>query len=163
MAAADEMDAVPGAVVGRVLFTRAAGNINMDIGTTENLLINSLGGNDDITLGPGVLNGLILVTVNGGEGDDIIRGGDGPDVLNGDTGNDTITGGPGLDVLNGGDGNDTLTGNQGGAAPPGPFELHNGGPGDDTMIWNNGDGSDIQEGGPGNDISIFNGNAPPPT
>ena len=158
VAAADDMDLVPGAVVGRVLFTRAAGNINMDIGTTENLLINSLGGNDDITLGPGVLNGLILVTVNGGDGDDIIRGGDGPDVLNGDAGNDTITGGAGLDVLNGGDGNDTLTGNQGGAPTPGNFEQHNGGPGDDTMIWNNGDGSDLQEGGPGNDISIFNGN-----
>jgi Ca2+-binding RTX toxin-like protein len=157
VAAADDMDAVPGAVVGRVLFTRAAGNINMDIGTTENLLVNSLGGNDDVTLGVG-LNGLILITINGGDGDDIIRGGDGPDVLNGDAGNDTITGGAGLDVLNGGDGNDTLTGNQGGAPTPGNFEQHNGGPGDDTMVWNNGDGSDIQEGGPGNDISVFNGN-----
>ena len=110
VAAADDMDLVPGAVVGRVLFTRAAGNINMDIGTTENLLINSLGGNDDITIG--AVNGLILVTANGGDGDDIMRGGDGPDVLNGDAGNDTITGGAGLDVLNGGDGNDTLTGDR---------------------------------------------------
>ncbi len=95
--------------------------------------------------------------MNGGEGNDIIRGGDGPDVLNGDAGNDTITGGAGVDVLNGGDGNDSLTGGPGGARRP-AFETHNGGPGDDTMIWNNGDGSDIQEGGPGNDISIFNGN-----
>ena len=105
------MNAAPGAVVGRVLFTRVAGNINMDIGTTENLLINSLGGDDLITLQAG-LNGLILITVNAGEGNDNITGGDGPDVLNGDAGNDIITGGAGLDVLNGGDGNDSLTGGQ---------------------------------------------------
>jgi hypothetical protein len=155
-AAADVMNATPGAVPPRVLFTRAAGNINMDIGTTENLLINSLGGDDLITLQAG-LNGLILITVNAGEGNDNITGGDGPDVLNGEGGNDLITGGAGLDVLNGGEGNDSLTGGPGGAPNPGQFEQHIGGPGADTMIWNNGDGSDIQEGGPDNDTSIFNG------
>ena len=36
----------------RVTFTRNLGNIVMDIGTTENLVVNALGGNDTLTANP---------------------------------------------------------------------------------------------------------------
>jgi Ca2+-binding RTX toxin-like protein len=129
----------------RVTFTRNIANIIMDIGTTEKLVVNALAGNDSISGSTG-LNGLILLTFDGGEGDDALTGGDGPDVL---------LGGPGLDVLSGNAGNDTLTGGPGGA--PGANEQHLGGPGDDLMIWNPGDGNDLNEGGDGNDTLQFNG------
>jgi Ca2+-binding RTX toxin-like protein len=101
------------------------------ISPTENLLLNANGGGDIITGSVG-LNGVITLTLNGGPGDDLIRGGDGPDTLNGDEGDDTLIGFRGADIMRGGDG-------------------------DDMMIWNNGDGSDIMDGGPGNDTSVVNG------
>jgi Ca2+-binding RTX toxin-like protein len=112
----------------------------MDIGTTETLFVNALGGNDQVTGGAG-LNGLITVRVDGGDGDDTLNGGDGVDILNGNAGNDT---------LNGNAGNDTLTGGPG-------VDPHNGGPGDDLMIWNPGDGSEPVNGDAGNDTFQFNG------
>jgi hypothetical protein len=138
----------------RVTFTRNLGNIVMDIGTTERLVVNALGGDDNVSAGTG-LAALITVTMNGGDGNDTLAGGDGPDALNGGAGNDIITGGAGFDTLDGGDGADTLTGGPGG---PG-FEPHLGGPGDDTMVWNPGDGNDLNEGGDGTDTLVFNGSA----
>jgi Ca2+-binding RTX toxin-like protein len=126
----------------RVTFFRNLGNITMDIGTTETLFVNALGGIDTVTGGTG-LNGLIVARVDGGDGDDVLTGGDGVDILNGGLGNDT---------LNGGDGNDTLTGGPG-------VDPHNGGPGDDLMIWNPGDGSEPVNGDAGNDTFQFNGSA----
>ena len=43
----------------RVTFFRNLGDITMDIGTTETLFVNALGGNDQVTGGAG-LNGLIV-------------------------------------------------------------------------------------------------------
>ena len=83
----------------RVTFTRNLGNIVMDIGTTENLVVNALGGNDTLTANAG-LAGLIKITFNGGDGDDTLNGGDGDDIL---------LGGAGIDTLNGDGGNDTLS------------------------------------------------------
>ena len=113
----------------RVTFTRNLGNIVMDIGTTENLVVNALAGDDQVTGGAG-LAGLIAITINGGDGNDTLTGGDGADVLNGEIGNDTLTGGAG---------NDTLTGGPG-------VDPHLGGDGDDLMIWNPGDGSEPVDG-----------------
>jgi hypothetical protein len=48
--------------------------------------------------------------VDGGEGNDVILGGDSRDALFGDTGNDQIAGGQERDLLNGGAGNDRLSG-----------------------------------------------------
>ena len=92
----------------------------LDIGTTENIVVNMNGGDDVFTAGNGLAS-LISVTVDGGTGNDTITGGDGADRLLGGDGNDLITGGRG---------NDTLFG----------------GTGDDTFVWNPGDGSDIVEG-----------------
>jgi Ca2+-binding RTX toxin-like protein len=103
----------------------------LDIGTTENLVVNANGGDDVITAGNG-LAPLIHLTIDGGAGNDTITGGDG---------NDTLIGGDGNDVINGGRGNDVA-------------QL---GTGDDTFVWNPGDGSDTVEGGDGTDTLVFNG------
>ena len=103
----------------------------LDIGTTENLVLNANGGDDTITAGNG-LAGLIKLTIDGGSGNDTITGGDG---------NDTLIGGDGNDLIIGGRGNDTA-------------RL---GAGDDTFVWNPGDGSDVVEGQDGIDTLVFNG------
>src|SRR5262249_51780505 len=76
------------------------GPFSLDIGTTENLVVNLNGGDDVFTASSG-LAALISLTVDGGSGNDQITGGDGADRL---------LGGAGNDVLNGGAGNDTLMG-----------------------------------------------------
>ena len=116
----------------RVRFDRISpAPFSLDIGTTENLVVNANGGDDTITAGNG-LAGLISLTLDGGAGNDTITGGDG---------NDTLIGGDGNDLVNGGRGNDTaLLGS-----------------GDDTFVWNPGDGSDTVEGQDGTDTLVFNG------
>jgi Ca2+-binding RTX toxin-like protein len=116
----------------RVRFDRTTpGPFSLDIGTTENLVLNMNGG-DDTFIGSNGLATLIQLTVDGGAG------------------NDTITGGDGNDTLIGGDGNDTITGGRGN-------DLAQLGAGDDTFVWNPGDGSDTVEGGAGTDTLQFNG------
>src|SRR5436305_1393146 len=116
----------------RVRFDRVSpAPFSLDIGTTENLVVNANGGDDVITAGNG-LAGLIQLTLDGGAGNDTITGGDGNDRLLGGDGNDTVTGGRGADTA--------LLG-----------------AGDDTFVWNPGDGSDTVEGGDGVDTLQFNG------
>jgi Ca2+-binding RTX toxin-like protein len=103
----------------------------LDIGTSENLVLNANGGDDTFTAGNG-LAPLIQITVDGGAGNDTLTGGDG---------NDTLLGGDGNDLINGGRGNDVVLM----------------GAGDDTFVWNPGDGSDVVEGGDGHDTMLFNG------
>ncbi len=76
----------------RVTFFRNPGAITMNIGTTENLLATPLGGNDTVT-GSAGLAGLIAITIDGGDGNDILTGGDGNDVITGGAGDDTLNGG----------------------------------------------------------------------
>jgi Ca2+-binding RTX toxin-like protein len=116
----------------RVRFDRLTpAPFSLDIGTTENFVLNMNGGDDVFTAGNGLAS-LINLTVDGGAGNDTITGGDG---------NDTLIGGDGNDIITGGRGNDTLLG----------------GTGDDTLIWNPGDGSDKVEGQDGTDTLVFNG------
>jgi Ca2+-binding RTX toxin-like protein len=116
----------------RVRFDRVTpAPFTLDIGTSENLVVNMNGGDDTFT-GSNGLATLIALTVDGGAGNDTIIGGDGNDLLLGGDGNDLITGGRG---------NDTA------------FL----GAGDDTFVWNPGDGSDIVEGQAGADTMLFNG------
>src|SRR6195256_1547138 len=81
----------------------------LDIGTTENLVVNMNGGDDVITAGNGLAN-LIKLTIDGGAGNDTITGGRGNDTALLGAGNDTFVWNPGdgSDTVEGQDGNDTL-------------------------------------------------------
>ncbi len=114
---------------------------NLDIGeTTERLTVNGNGG-DDTMGGGGGLNGKILLSLNGGPGNDGITGGDGSDLVTGGDGNDTLIGGDGDDRIVGDRGDDTMVGQNG----------------DDTMVWNNGDNNDKMDGEGGLDRTEVNG------
>jgi Ca2+-binding RTX toxin-like protein len=116
----------------RVRFDRTnPAPFSLDIGTTENLVINANGGDDTITAGNG-LSALISITADGGAG------------------NDTILSGDGADVLLGGDGDDIIDGNRGN-------DVGFLGAGNDTFIWDPGDGNDTIEGQAGLDTMQFNG------
>jgi Ca2+-binding RTX toxin-like protein len=106
---------------------------SIDIGTTENLVLNMNGGNDSFSA-TGNLAALIKITVDGGAG------------------NDTILGSNGADTLLGGDGNDFIDGQQGN-------DVAGLGAGDDVFQWDPGDGNDTVEGGDGTDTMLFNGSA----
>jgi Ca2+-binding RTX toxin-like protein len=106
---------------------------SIDIGTSENLVLNANGGNDSFSA-TGNLATLIKLTVDGGTGDDNILGGNG---------NDTLLGG---------DGNDFIDGNQGN-------DVARLGAGNDVFQWDPGDGSDTVEGQSGTDTMLFNGSA----
>jgi Ca2+-binding RTX toxin-like protein len=116
----------------RVRFDRLTpAPFTLDIGTTENLVLNMNGGDDQFSA-TGNLAALISVTVDGG------------------TGNDTILGSNGADFLFGGDGDDFIDGNQGNDTA---FL----GADNDVFQWDPGDGSDIVEGQDGTDTLLFNG------
>jgi Ca2+-binding RTX toxin-like protein len=73
----------------------------------DRIIINGLSG-DDVVEASGLAAGAIQLTANGGDGDDVLIGGDGNDTLNGDAGDDVLIGGPGLDILNGGPGDNII-------------------------------------------------------
>ncbi len=85
-------------------------------------------------------NGLVP-TIRGTAGDDVLRGGNGVDVVMGLGGDDTITGGNGDDVVCGGAGNDSLTGDNGDDRLLGGFGVDrlDGADGDDTLVGGPGD------------------------
>ncbi|WP_118136708.1 calcium-binding protein [Oceanicella sp. SM1341] len=116
----------------RVLFERVNfGPFSLDIGSTERMIVNGLGG-DDIIDASGLEAGSIKLLAYGGEG------------------NDTLIGGAGADLLYGGSGDDHLEGEVGND------EMY-GGNGRDTMEWDNGDGSDLMDGGNGFDTAVVEG------
>lgn len=116
----------------RVRFARLnPAPFSLDIGTSENLVLNANGGDDSFSA-TGNLAALIKITVDGG------------------TGNDSLLGSNGNDALFGGDGNDFVDGQQGN-------DVAFLGAGDDTSQWDPGDGSDVIEGQDGNDKLQFNG------
>jgi len=106
---------------------------SIDIGTSENLVLNMNGGDDSFSA-TGNLAALIKITADGGAG------------------NDTILGSNGADLLLGGDGNDFVDGQQGN-------DVAFLGAGNDVFQWDPGDGSDIVEGQAGTDALLFNGSA----
>jgi Ca2+-binding RTX toxin-like protein len=105
---------------------------SLDIGTTENLVVNMNGGDDSFSA-TGNLASLIKITVDGGAGDD------------------TILGSNGIDRLLGGDGDDFIDGQQGN-------DVAFLGAGADIFQWDPGDGNDTVEGQDGFDALDFNGN-----
>ncbi len=82
-------------------------NITGAEAANDRLTINALAG-DDAVDASGLSATAIQLTVDGGDGNDVLVGGKGNDMLLGGAGNDVLTGGPGLDVLDGGPGNNLL-------------------------------------------------------
>jgi Ca2+-binding RTX toxin-like protein len=73
----------------------------------DRLAINALAG-DDAVEASGLAAGAIQLTVDGGEGDDVLVGSPGNDTLHGSAGDDVLIGNGGQDILDGGPGNNTL-------------------------------------------------------
>ena len=97
----------------------------------DRLIVN--GGDGDDTINASALTaGAISLTIDGGDGNNVITGSQGADALLGGDDNDVVTGGPGDD-----------TASLGG--------------GDDVFIWHPGDGSDTVRGHAGLDTLEFNG------
>jgi Ca2+-binding RTX toxin-like protein len=143
--AGDVFDFKPTGAPEQVLFERS-NLVSFTITLkAERLTMNGGGGEDTIAPDAAAPTGMAatktIVTINGGNANDILTGGDGADLINGGDDADTISGGPG---------NDRLTGDRGG-------DNDSGQAGDDVMIWNNGDGTDTNDGGPGFDRSEANG------
>jgi hypothetical protein len=68
---------------------------------SDRLTVSALAGSDAVDAS-GVAVGAMLLTLNGGDNNDLLTGGDGDDTLNGGLGDDFLQGGPGNDTLNGG-------------------------------------------------------------
>ena len=91
---------------GRIKFDRA--NLvpfSLDIGSSETLHANGLGGDDSIAVGD---VGSYAVTGSGGPGNDTLTGGNSSETFLGGSGSDTITPGGGLDVVSGDEGDDQV-------------------------------------------------------
>jgi Ca2+-binding RTX toxin-like protein len=73
----------------------------------DRLTIDALGG-DDAVEASGLASTAIALTINGGDGADVLIGGAGDDTLFGGAGDDVLIGGPGQDLLDGGPGNNVL-------------------------------------------------------
>ena len=78
----------------------------------------------------------MVVTLDGGSGNDSIQGGGDPESILGDTGNDTIDGGAGNDTIDGGAGTDSVGGGDGNdyvTAEDNSADTLDGGTGNDTL------------------------------
>ena len=106
-------------------------NIANAEGANDSLVVNALGGDDDVTATT-LPAGVIKLTIDGGTGEDEILGSQGADVFLGGAGNDVLFGDNGNDqALMGAD--------------------------DDSFQWNPGDGNDTLEGQDGVDTMLFFG------
>lgn len=125
--------------------------------TRPGITVNLGAGNDSFTVyEPTELPFPTSLTVDGGAGDDDIKGASGNDVLRGGPGDDVLRGYAGNDVLEGGDGNDQLSGHTG-------DDRLDGGAGDDNLeadqvSFTSSDataGADTLIGGPGKDETSY--------
>ncbi len=90
----------------RVKFDRTnLGPFTLDIATSEVFELNTLGGDDTLSVKPGMP---MAVQADGGDGNDTLNGAEEQDTFFGGLGNDTLNGGGGNDLLDGQDGDDTL-------------------------------------------------------
>jgi Ca2+-binding RTX toxin-like protein len=119
----DVVDIVGGGTSASVIGLAARVHIANSEGANDALVVNALGGDDEVTATT-LPAGVIKVTIDGGAGEDSLLGSQGNDVflgggesdfVFGDNGNDVAFMGAGNDVFqwNAGDGNDTLEGQDG--------------------------------------------------
>jgi Ca2+-binding RTX toxin-like protein len=98
---------------------------SLDIGTSETMHANGLGGDDTTTVGE---VGAYEVTASGGPGNDTLTGGGSSETFLGGSGNDTITPGGGIDVVSADDGDDQVN------VRDRTADLARGGAGDDSVV-----------------------------
>ncbi|HWM13426.1 MAG TPA: calcium-binding protein [Gaiellaceae bacterium] len=113
----------------------------------------ALGGNDIVNArgsGGAGLHFLGPVVIEGGDGDDILRGSSEPDEVIGGAGNDRLEGDASADLIEGGPGNDNIS------AGDGP-DTATGGPGSDTFSMS--DGNDLVFANDGEADGNINGGA----
>jgi Ca2+-binding RTX toxin-like protein len=77
------------------------------IATNDRVTVNALAG-ADVLDATGLAAGSALLTLDGGDGDDVLLGGAGNDTLLGGAGDDVLIGGPGADVIDGGTGDNVV-------------------------------------------------------
>ena len=128
---ADIIDVVGAGTSASVLGLASQVNITNSEGANDSLVINALGGDDDVTATT-LPAGVIKLTIDGGAGEDDLLGSQSADVF--------LAGGEG-DFIFGDNGNDVA------------FM----GAGDDVFQWNPGDGNDTLEGQDGTDEMLFFG------
>jgi len=114
---------------------------NLDIGSSERLVINGLGGADKVTGEAGIAALGMSLAVDGGVGEDQITGADSSDLIRGGDDVDNLAGGGGADRILGDRGDDVMAG----------------GPGDDVLVWDPGTGTDKMDGDDGLDRIEVNG------
>jgi Ca2+-binding RTX toxin-like protein len=102
---------------------------SIDIGSSETLHANGLGGDDTVTVGD---VGGFSVTASGGAGNDTLTGGGSSDTLLGGSGDDTIAAGGGLDVVSGDEGDDRVD------IRDRTADVARGGDGNDSVVADNG-------------------------
>ena len=133
-----------------------AGPFTLDIGTVEELELNTAAGADTVTVSDlaALTTALTDFDVSLGSGADTFDAGQDNSVtptaasVLGEAGNDTLVGGAAVDTLDGGDQDDSIEGSGG-------DDSLIGGNGDDTFMWRNTDASDDVDGGAGDDTLIF--------
>jgi Ca2+-binding RTX toxin-like protein len=104
----DDVVFIAGGPAGvQVLGLHVTLNITGAEAANDRLVVNALGGHDAVDA-TGVQAGAIQLTLDGGEGNDVLMGGDGDDVILGGPGDDVLIGGPGLDILDGGPGDNVV-------------------------------------------------------
>jgi Ca2+-binding RTX toxin-like protein len=74
---------------------------------SDRLTVNALAGADVVDATRLAANSALL-TLDGGDGDDVLLGGDGNDTLLGGAGDDVLIGGPGIDTIDGGPGDNVV-------------------------------------------------------
>jgi Ca2+-binding RTX toxin-like protein len=163
--------------IGNDLTVRSKGTLRVSHpAAAMSVIVNALGGDDLITVGNIDKVVPLVLTAEGGDGNDVVTaknaliggnrlalsGNNGNDTLVGSKGNDTLRGGAGNDNLRGDDGHDLLLGGSG-------IDIINGQGGNDTLFGDEradtisgansgsgdsmlgGDGDDVMFGGGGND------------
>jgi Ca2+-binding RTX toxin-like protein len=101
----------------------------LDIGSSETMHANGLGGDDAVTVGD---VGGFAVTAAGGSGNDTLTGGNSSETFLGGSGNDTINPGGGIDVVSGDQGDDHVE------LRDRTADLARGGDGSDSVVADNG-------------------------
>ena len=79
------------------------------IAGSDRITVNALDGGDVVDAS-GLAASAALLTLSGGDGDDVLIGGAGDDTLLGGAGDDVLIGGPGNDTIDGAPGDDVVIG-----------------------------------------------------